>query len=60
MSKARWDHLGTASASAGSNRSQVLNDLAAWYLREPHAKLPKRPDAPPAEQAEDDAPASDE
>lgn len=39
----RWDALGESAAKAGSDRSKVLNDLAAWYVREPDAKLPERP-----------------
>ncbi len=40
----RWDALGDAAKEAGSDRSKVINDLAAWYVREPGAKLPARPD----------------
>lgn len=45
MKQDRWDRLKDSAEKAGSNRSQVLNDLAAWYVREDGAKLPKRPDA---------------
>ncbi|EOD70351.1 hypothetical protein [Amycolatopsis vancoresmycina] len=40
----RWDALGEKAGEAGSDRSKVLNELAAWYVREPEAKLPKRPE----------------
>jgi hypothetical protein len=41
----RWNKLGEDAEKAGSDRSKVINDLAAWYTREDGAKLPKRPDA---------------
>ncbi|MBV8932047.1 MAG: hypothetical protein JOZ47_14020 [Kutzneria sp.] len=39
----RWIAAGHASTSVGKNRSEIINALLAWYLREPGAKLPKRP-----------------
>jgi len=36
-----WNDLGEAT----ENRSQVIRDLIAWYLRRPKAKLPTRPPA---------------
>jgi predicted DNA-binding protein len=29
---------------AGSDRSKVINDLAAWYVSEDDAELPERPE----------------
>lgn len=43
MSGKRWDKLAEDAERAGSDRSKVINDLAAWYIREDGAKLPKRP-----------------
>jgi len=45
MGRQRWTGLKAAAERAGTTRSAVLNDLAAWYLREPGATLPKRPAA---------------
>lgn len=39
----RWDELGAKAKDAGSDRSKVINDLAAWYVRETGAELPERP-----------------
>lgn len=44
MPDERWDKLGDKAKVADSDRSKVLNELAAWYVREKDAKLPKRPD----------------
>jgi hypothetical protein len=38
-----WADLEMATAAQGSDRGTVLKELAAWYLRRPGAKLPKRP-----------------
>lgn len=43
MSDARWDALGDKAKAAGSDRSKVINELAAWYVREDGAELPERP-----------------
>jgi len=43
MSDERWDALGEKAKDAGSNRSEVVNKLAAWYTREDGAELPDRP-----------------
>lgn len=40
----RWDRLGEEYGAR--NRSAVLNEVIAWLLREPGAKLPKRIDPP--------------
>lgn len=46
-----WRKAYRASGSAGGidRRLEVLEQLVAWYIREPGAKLPKRPDAPAQE-----------
>lgn len=43
MPDERWKTLGDKAKGAGSDRSKVLNDLAAWYVREDGAGLPDRP-----------------
>ncbi len=45
MGKARWDALGEVYGER--QRSAVLNEVAAWLLREPGAKLPARAVEPP-------------
>jgi hypothetical protein len=44
-----WDRFATASENAGSDRSSVLRDFIRWYVREPRAKMPKRPEVPETE-----------
>ena len=39
-----WDDL--EKRAPGGDRSAVIKELLAWYLRRPGAKLPKRPDVP--------------
>jgi hypothetical protein len=39
-----WNRFGTATTTAGTDRSAVLRDFMAWYARDPGAKLPRRPD----------------
>jgi len=39
-----WLDFDAAAKSQGSERASVIRDLIAWYLREPGAKLPARPD----------------
>lgn len=39
----RWSRLARAAKAIGSDRAKVVNELVAWYLREPNAKLPERP-----------------
>lgn len=41
----RRDALDEKAKHAGSDRSKVINDLAAWYVGEDDAELPERPDA---------------
>jgi hypothetical protein len=40
-----------AAAAAGSNRSQVTEELWAWFARVPGATLPPRPDRLPGAEA---------
>ncbi len=42
-----WDRFDQAvhRADAESDRSKVLRQFVAWYVREPGAKLPARPPA---------------
>lgn len=42
----RWEAVDTQAQAAGSDRAKVINELAAWYVRESGAKLPVRPAAP--------------
>lgn len=57
----RWEATGSAAVVVGANRSEIVNDLLAWWLRERGAKPPKRPpvSAPPEAtppDAEEDVP----
>lgn len=38
-----WDDGEPAAAKLGTDRSKVVNQLYAWWLRRPGAKLPTRP-----------------
>ena len=38
-----WDDGEPAAANLGTDRSKVINQLYAWWLRRPGAKLPVRP-----------------
>jgi hypothetical protein len=39
-----WLDFDPAAKSVGTERAAVVRELIAWYLREPGAKLPARPD----------------
>ena len=43
MPDERWEAVDEKAKDAGSDRSKVINDLAAWYVREDGAELPERP-----------------
>lgn len=43
MTDARWDRLGEQVAKSDDTRTRVINQLVAWYNREPGARLPQRP-----------------
>jgi hypothetical protein len=40
----RWTEFGRAAKLAESSRGKVIVQLIDWYIREPGAKLPARPD----------------
>jgi hypothetical protein len=40
---ARWSRFARAAKAIGSDRAKVVNELVAWFMREPGAKLPERP-----------------
>jgi hypothetical protein len=40
-----WDSFGDATKAQSADRSAVLRDFMAWYLRRPGAKMPTRPPA---------------
>lgn len=42
-----WARFGEATKAAGTNRSAVLLQLMAWYMRKPGAECPERPPAGP-------------
>jgi hypothetical protein len=39
-----WEALGPAAATNGLDRSGLLRQFARWYLNEPGAQLPQRPE----------------
>jgi metal-responsive CopG/Arc/MetJ family transcriptional regulator len=39
-----WTKLGPAALSNGHDRSSVIRQLVRWYLSEPGAQLPQRPE----------------
>lgn len=39
-----WDRLEPAAKTAGLDRSSLIRQFVRWYLREPGANLPQRPD----------------
>lgn len=43
-----WERFGVATTADGTDRSTVLRDFMRWYVREPGAKVPKRPDGTPS------------
>lgn len=40
----KWYDFDAAAKSLGTERAAVIRELIDWYLREPGAKLPPRPD----------------
>ena len=42
---ALWTRFGVVATRQDTDRSALLREFIAWYLRVPAAKLPKRPDA---------------
>lgn len=47
LPRLRWEAFGDKTRSVGTDRSKALNEMVAWYNREPGAKLPKRPSVEP-------------
>jgi hypothetical protein len=43
VSERLWQRLGEVAAAAGTDRSTVLREFIAWYVREDRSKLPTRP-----------------
>jgi hypothetical protein len=41
-----WSRLGPAALSNGHDRSGVIRQFVRWYLSEPGAHLPQRPERP--------------
>lgn len=39
-----WYDFDAAAKAAGTDRATVVREFIAWYLREPGAKMPARPD----------------
>lgn len=39
-----WYDFDAAAKAMGTERAAVIRDLIDWYIREPGAKLPDRPD----------------
>lgn len=50
-----WARFGQAAKAAGTNRSAVLLQLVAWYMRRPGAECPQRPPAGPWSGVQDEA-----
>lgn len=44
-----WAEFGGVAAQLGTNRTALILDFMRWMARHPGAKLPKRPEVPPAE-----------
>lgn len=49
VDEALWEHFGAGAEQMGADRSAVLREFIRWYVREPGAKMPKRPDAASSE-----------
>lgn len=47
MDEDLWGRLGETAGRADADRSSVLRDFARWYVGEPGAEIPKRPDGSP-------------
>ncbi|WP_405848125.1 hypothetical protein OG211_12340 [Streptomyces niveus] len=46
-----WYDFDAAAKAMGTERAAVIRDLIDWYIREPGAKLPQRPDRDVVENA---------
>jgi hypothetical protein len=38
-----WAEFGSDAAQMGTDRSELLRQFAAWWMRKPGARLPSRP-----------------
>jgi hypothetical protein len=43
-----WEEFGDVAKGLGSDRTKLILDFMRWMARHPGAKLPKRPEVPPA------------
>jgi len=48
VTKELWEAFGAVATQQGTNRTALILDYMRWMTRQPGAKLPKRPDTPPA------------
>ncbi len=46
-----WEAFGVVAEQLETNRTALVLDYMRWMTRQPGAKLPKRPDTPPAASA---------
>lgn len=46
-----WGEFGAVAGQLGTNRTALILEFMRWMARRPGAKLPKRPEAPPAANA---------
>jgi hypothetical protein len=44
LAEAMWAKFGEAAARAGTDRGSILREFIRWYVGEPGAKMPRRPD----------------
>ncbi len=49
VEEALWNRFGVVATNQDTDRSALLREFIAWYLRVPGTKLPKRPDTVEAE-----------
>lgn len=43
-----WADFGDVATHLGTNRTALILEFMRWMARKPGAKMPKRPDVPPA------------
>lgn len=43
-----WGEFGEVATQLGTDRTKLIVEFMRWMARQPGAKLPKRPDVPPA------------
>jgi hypothetical protein len=44
LAEAMWVKFGEAATRAGADRGSILREFIRWYVGEPGAKVPRRPD----------------